>query len=118
MLIFPAFLYSIAPEEPLKEGVTVFSDGKQRVYLADPQQYREAGYGTYCILEPQEQLTVLQRPSDRSDGMLSARFEGKHTVQFPFCPPHAMILAKSHQVTQKERLLQSIIHTATRVFNR
>lgn len=109
LLIIPAFLYSVAPEEPLKEGVVVFSSGKQRAYLADPARYQQAGYTNYCVLEPKDQLVIIQRPSDRSDGSLLVRFEGKTTIQFPFCPPQAEVIVKSHQVIQKESLLRAIM---------
>nr|MBI3612002.1 hypothetical protein [Nitrospirota bacterium] len=39
VLLIPTVLfYSIAPDEPLKAGVTIFSDGRQRAYLADPSR--------------------------------------------------------------------------------
>lgn len=116
MLIIPAFLYSVAPDEPLKEGVVVFSNGKQRAYLAEPASYQQAGYTNYCVLEPSDQLVVIQKPSDRPDGSLLARFEGKTAVQFPFCPPQAQVIVKAHQVIQKESLLRTIRDRIERFF--
>ena len=107
-LILPAFLYSVAPDEPLKEGVVAFSDGKQRVYFADPRRYEREGYVNYCGLESNDQVTVVQKASDRSDHALLGRFEGRGKIQFPFCPSQAEIVVKPHQVVQKESLLREL----------
>lgn len=107
-LILPAFLYSVAPDEPLKEGVVAFSDGKQRVYFADPRRYEREGYVNYCVLESNDQVIVVQKASDRSDHALLGRFEGRGKIQFPFCPPQAEIVVKPHQVVQKESLLREL----------
>nr|MBI3613501.1 hypothetical protein [Nitrospirota bacterium] len=75
VLLIPMVLfYSIAPDEPFKESVTIFSDGRQRAYLADPGRYEGAGYQDYCVLEPRDQLTIVQ-PPQRPDGSLLARVE-------------------------------------------
>ena len=118
MLILPAFLYSVAPEEPLREGVVVFSNGKQRVYLAASHRYRHNGYSNYCVLEPQEQLVILRKSSDRADRSFVAQFEGKTVIQFPFCPPQAEVVVQSHQVVQKESLLHALKDSALRFFGR
>jgi hypothetical protein len=118
LLILPAFLYSVAPEEPLREGVVVFSNSKQRVYLAASDRYRHNGYSNYCVLEPQEQLVILRKSSDRVDRSFVARFEGKTVIQFPFCPPQAEVIVKPHQVAQKESLLQELKDSALHFLGR
>ncbi len=101
MILLTAILYAVSPVGPIREGDVVFADGKQRVYLADPAHYHAAGYQTHCYLEPREELVVLQRPMDRQDGAVKARFEGKTTLEVPFCPPQAEVLVKPHQIVQK-----------------
>lgn len=108
MVILTAVLYSVSPVGPMREGDVVFADGRQRVYLATPARYREAGYETHCYLEPREALVVLERPLDRPDGTLKARFEGKSRLEFPFCPPQAEVLVKPHQVVQKVGLWEEL----------
>lgn len=102
VLLIPTILYySITPDEPLKEGVTIFSDGRQRAYLADPSRYEGAGYQDYCILEPRDQLTIMQ-PPQRPDGSLLARVERNEPADMPFCPPQATLFVRPQQVVQKQ----------------
>lgn len=102
VLLIPMVLfYSIAPDEPFKESVTIFSDGRQRAYLADPGRYEGAGYQDYCILEPRDQLTIMQ-PPQRPDGSLLARVERTGPADMPFCPPQAAVFIRPQQVVQKQ----------------
>jgi hypothetical protein len=116
VLIIPTILfYAIAPEEPLKEGVTVFSDGRQRVYLADPERYQRLGYRHYCILESHVPLTIVQAAADRPDGsVLAQAHEGQ--PQTPFCPQQAEVTLRPHQVHQKESLWRQIKENLARLF--
>lgn len=108
VLLIPTVLYySIAPDEPLKEGVTIFSDGRQRAYLADPGRYESAGYQDYCVLEPRDQLVIVQ-PPQRPDGSLLARVERSGPTDVPFCPPQATVFVRPQQVVQKENPWQEI----------
>jgi len=108
VLLIPTLLfYSIAPDEPFKAGVMIFADGRQRVYLADPGRYESAGYQDYCVLEPRDQLTIVQ-PPQRPDGSLLARVERNAPADIPFCPSHADVFVRPHQVVQKERPWQAI----------
>ncbi|MBM4132500.1 MAG: hypothetical protein FJ245_01910 [Nitrospira sp.] len=108
VLLIPTILYySIAPDEPLKEGVTIFSDGRQRAYLADPSRHEGAGYQDYCVLEPRDQLTIVQ-PPQRPDGSLLARVERTGPTDVPFCPPQATVFIRPQQVVQKENPWQEI----------
>lgn len=114
MLIIPAFLYSVAPEEPLRNGVVVFANGKQRAYLAQPARYDDRGYTGSCVLEPGEPLAIIGGPSEDGDHKVLARMEGRTRVEFPFCPPDAEVIVKSHQVRQKlglwQELLNMVVH--------
>lgn len=115
MLMLPALLYTIVPAGPVREGEVVYADGKQRAYFVDPSRYRQAGYGNACILEPEDALIVAQTPAARPDGALLVRFEGKTIIEFPFCPPHAEILIKPHQVVQRASPWQTLIDSLARV---
>jgi hypothetical protein len=109
VLLVPTVLfYTMAPDEPLQEGVTIFSEGRQRVYLADPARYRQSGYQQYCVLEPHVPLTIVQPAADRPDGLILAKAQGRAPLQAPFCPPQAEVTLRSHQVRQKENLLRQI----------
>lgn len=108
MLLLPAFLYSIAPEEPLKTGVVVFSNGRYRVAIAQPSRYRQLGYETTCVLELHDQLLIVQEPAQRQDGALLVQADAKKKPELPFCPPQAEVVVKPHQVVQKESLWSQI----------
>jgi hypothetical protein len=102
VLLIPTVLfYSIAPDELLKAGVTIFSDGRQRAYLADPGRYEGTGYQDYCVLEPRDRLTIIQ-PPQRPDGSLLARVERTDPADVPFCPPQASVFIRPQQVVQKQ----------------
>ncbi len=98
ILILPMFLYSNAPEGPIKEGDVVFSTGRHRVHFSGPTQYQTSGYESFCVLEPREQLIVTQRPASRPDGSLIAYPLGT-TREFPGCPQKADLILHSHQAT-------------------
>lgn len=118
VLLVPTILfYAMAPDELLKAGVTIFSDGRQRVYLADPAQYERAGYQDYCVLEPRDELTIVQ-PPQRPDGSLLARVARTDTTAVPFCPPQADIFVRPHQVAQKQSLWREVHDRLDRLFSR
>lgn len=118
VLLIPTVLfYSMAPDEPLRAGVTIFADGRQRVYLADPSQYEKTGYQDYCILEPREQLTIAQ-PPQRPDGSLLARVERTGPAEIPFCPSHADVFLRPHQVRQKPSPWNELNDRLGRLFSR
>jgi hypothetical protein len=116
VLVVPTILfYAVAPEEPLQEGVSVFSDGRQRVYLADPERYRRAGYSLYCVLESHAPLTVIQAAADRPDGSILAQAQSQGHAQAPFCPSQAEVTLRPHQVRQKESLWRQIKENLARL---
>ncbi len=102
ILILPMFLYSNAPEGPIKEGDVVFSTGRHRVHFVEPTRYQALGYQSFCVLEPRDQLIVTQRPASRADKSLIARpleTLKNEKNQFPFCPSEADVIVHSHQAT-------------------
>jgi len=101
MLTIPVWLYSTSPEGPVKEGDVVFSTGRHHAYFIEPSRFQPLGYQNFCILEPRDQLVVLQRPAHRADGTLAAKFIGETKTEFPFCPPQAEVLLKPHQASLK-----------------
>ena len=113
MLMIPVFLYTVAPEEPVKEGMVVYASARQRAYFEEPDRYRTMGYTTYCILEPQDSLLIIRIATD---GSLAARADTKARVEFPFCPPHAVVLVQTHQVTQKQSLWQELKNVLVSLF--
>ena len=64
VLVIPAWLYSISPDDPLKEGDHVFSAGKQMAYFRETER-RPHGYSDYCVLEDGQELMILQRRAGR-----------------------------------------------------
>lgn len=92
MLVVPVVLYSIAPPGPIREGDTIFSDGVLKVPLAHPLLYESANFNGTCLVDPHDPLTVLQGPSDRPDGLILAKVQGKTAIEWPFCPPQAEVL--------------------------
>ena len=114
ILLIPIFLYAIAPDEPFKAGVVVFANGTHHAVFVDPTAFQALGYEHTCVLEPKEQLVILQAPIERPDGTIKARTTsvgGTPTHAFPFCPPHAEILVKPHQVVQKPSVWGEIKET-------
>ncbi|HRC45247.1 MAG TPA: hypothetical protein PLT27_14435 [Nitrospira sp.] len=81
MIIFtPMLLYSIAPEGPIREGDTIFSNGAHKVVLFEPDRYRQVGYEATCMLDPKDPLLVTHPPSeDESGEVIIAQVQGKRT---------------------------------------
>jgi hypothetical protein len=105
MLAVPVILYSIAPAGPIREGDTIFADEATNVKLARPLLYESANFDDTCLLDPHDPLMVVQRPSDRSDGMVLAKVQGKTMLEWPFCPPQAEVILALHQIMQKPDVL-------------
>jgi hypothetical protein len=101
MLGAPLLIYSISPAGPVREGDTIFAQGPSKVPLADPLLYESARFEGTCLLDPQDPLIVMQRPTDRPDGLVLAKVQGKTVTEWPFCPPHAEVLLSLGQVMQK-----------------
>ena len=67
----------------------------------EPARFQQLGYRNFCILEPRDQLLVLQHPAHRPDGTLAAKILGETKRGFPFCPPQAEVILKIHQASLK-----------------
>jgi len=113
MLMIPAVLYTIVPEEPIKEGMIVYASAKHRAYFEEPERYRGLGYAAFCILEPQVPLTVIRIASD---GSLAARTDTKSRVEVPFCPPQAVVTVHIHQIIYKQSLWLEFKHVVASFF--
>lgn len=101
MLTIPIWLYSTSPTGPVKEGDVVFSTGRHRAYFMEPDRFQALGYRNFCVLEPRDQLIVLQPPAHRADGTLTAKTIGGAMEEFPLCPPQATVILKPHQASLK-----------------
>jgi hypothetical protein len=106
MLIVPLVLYSMAPPGPIREGDTVFASGRHTVALVDWGRYEQAGYEQSCVVEPRDPMIIIRRPSDRPESSLVAEVQGKTKMEFPFCPPHAKVIVKPHEVNTKAGFLE------------
>src|SRR5574339_589155 len=80
MLIVPIVMYSIAPPGPIRDGDTIFAEGAVKVPLIHPLLYEGANFKGTCMLDPHDPLMVVQRPSDRSDGSILAKVQGKTSI--------------------------------------
>ena len=117
MLTIPVWLYSTSPEGPVKEGDVVFSTGRHHAYFREPTRFHQLGYQNFCILEPRDQLVVLQRPAHRADGTLLAKVIGEGKTEFPFCPPQAEVILKAHQTSLKVDIWGGFKDTLAHLFS-
>ena len=108
IILTPMLLFSVAPDGPIREGDTVFSTGAHKVSLYRPDQHRQAGYDSTCLLDPKDPMIVIHAPAEGSDEEIIAQVQGKSTIEWPFCPPQAELLVKPYQVTQQPSLLQDL----------
>ena len=108
IILTPMVLFSLAPEGPIREGDTVFSTGAHKVALYRPEQHRQAGYDSTCLLDPKDPMIVLHASAEESDEDLLAQVQGKSAIEWPFCPPQAELLIKRYQITQQPSVLQDL----------
>ena len=118
IILTPMVLFSVAPDGPIREGDTVFSNGAHKVSLFRPDQHRQAGYDSTCLLDPKDPMIVSHAPAEGSDEGIIAQMQGKSTIEWPFCPPQAELLIKPYQVTQQPSLLQDLRDGILRLFKR
>lgn len=116
VVLTPMVLYSIAPDGPIREGDTVFSNGAHKVPLFQPDRYRQIGYESTCLLDPKDPLIVTHSQAEGPEGELIAQVQGKSTIEWPFCPPQAELLVKRHHITQQLSLLQDLADGVRRLF--
>ncbi len=116
IVLTPMVLYSIAPEGPIRDGDTVFSNGAHKVSLSQPDRYQQLGYDSTCLLDPKDPLIVTHSPAEGPDDEIIAQVQGKSTIEWPFCPPQAELLLKRHHITQQPNLLQDLADGIRRLF--
>jgi hypothetical protein len=108
ILLAPLVLYSLAPTGPLREGDTAFANGQQRVQLTTPSTEPRLQPGDTCLLDPNSPLIVVHAPDGQPEGSIIALVQGNPATEWPFCPVHAEVLLKTHQLFQKPELLAEI----------
>lgn len=117
ILLTPMLLFSLAPDGPIRDGDTVFSTGAHKVPLFKPEQHRQAGYDSTCLLDPKDPMIVLHAPAEGSDDEdIVAQVQGKNTIEWPFCPPQAELLIKPHHVTQQPSMIKDLRDGLMRFF--
>ncbi|MCC2640623.1 MAG: hypothetical protein K0S45_1036 [Nitrospira sp.] len=108
IVLAPMVLYSIAPDGPIREGDTVFSNGSHKVQLFQPDRYQQAGYEYTCLLDPQDPLIVTHSPAEGPDDAIIVQVQGKSAIEWPFCPPQAELLVRRHHIAQQPNLLRDL----------
>jgi hypothetical protein len=113
----PLVLYSLAPTGPIREGDTVFSEGQQhvRIYRVATAQPSEVDHT--CLLDPSSPLIVIRPPTNQAEDSILAQVQGNPTNEWPFCPVHAEIALKVHQVFQKPAVFRTVRELLTKVFS-
>jgi hypothetical protein len=114
----PLILYSLAPSGPLRDGDTVFSDGQQRVQLSTSAAGLRLQANDTCLLDPSGPLIVVHAPSEQADGVIVAQVQGSSASEWPFCPLHAEVLIKTHQVFQKPGVFSTVKEMVTKLSDR
>lgn len=117
ILAAPVILNALAPDGPIRERDTVFSDGEQRVKVfriaADSLDTKDET----CLLDPNTPLIVIRSTSE-SDNFLIAEVQGSAPPEWPFCRVHAEVILTAHQVFQKPAALGIVRDTLKRWFGR
>ena len=114
----PLVLYSLAPPGPIREGDTVFSEGEQRVLLSSSVSSTLPKPNDTCLLDPNSPLIVTHVLSDQSDGTMTAEVQGNPSGEWPFCPLHAEVRFRVHQVFQKPAMFGAVREMLVRWFGR
>jgi len=104
----PLVLYSFAPTGPIREGDTVFSEGEQQVQTRQAATDQSGKKDNTCLLDPNSPLIVLHAPIDQADGWIIAHVQGNPADEWPFCPVHAEVILKTHQVFQKPAIFGAV----------
>jgi hypothetical protein len=101
ILAAPLILYSLAPSGPLRAGDTIFSQGQQRVHIADPGIAVGPRVRETCLLDPNTPLIILALHDEREEDGILATVQGNPVSEWPFCLPHTRVLINTHQIFQK-----------------
>jgi len=117
VLLAPIILYSFAPAGPIREGDTVFSEGQQQVIIQRIASGQETHDKT-CLLDPNSPLIVIHSSNTDADGSIIAHVQGNPSGEWPFCPVHAEVAVKLHQVFQKPAVFGTIREILVGLFSR
>ena len=117
ILLAPIVLYSLAPAGPIREGDTVFTEGQQQVTIQHVASSQDPQDNT-CLLDPNSPLIVLHAPNADGRGLIIAQVQGNPSGEWPFCPLHAVVILKIHQVFQKPAILGTIRDALVGLFSR
>jgi hypothetical protein len=118
ILVAPLVLYSLAPPGPIREGDTVFSEGEQHVRIHHTAIDRPSRVDDTCLLDPNSPLIVLHSSGGSTDDSIIAQVQGRPVGEWPFCPVHAEVLLKTHQIFQKPAMFSAVRDLLTGLFNR
>ncbi len=117
ILLAPLVLYSLAPTGPIRDGDTVFSEGQQHVQIHHTVTGQEAKDNT-CLLDPNSPLIVVHSLDTDIDGSIIAQVQGNPASEWPFCPLHAEVRIKPHQVFQKPAVFGTVREILIGLFKR
>lgn len=118
VLVAPLILYSLAPTGPIRDGDTVFSEGEQQVRIRHAATEQSGKADDTCLLDPNSPLIVLHSPINQADDSIIAQVQGNPAGGWPFCPGHAEVLLKSHQMFQKPAVFGTVRDRLTSWFSR
>ena len=113
----PLILYSLAPPGPIRDGDTVFSEGEQHVQISHTATGREAKDNT-CLLDPNSPLIVVHSLHTDTDNSIIAHVQGNPSGDWPFCPVHAEVRLKAHQIFQKPAVFGTVREMLVGLFSR
>lgn len=118
ILTAPLVLYSLAPTGPLRECDTVFSAGQQQVRIENTTADKPNGMNDTCLLDPNSPLIVIHTPNTDDDHSIVAEVQGNPADEWPFCPVHAEVRVKNHQIFQKPAVFDSVRELLAGLFSR
>lgn len=116
VLAAPLILYSQAPSGPLRAGDTIFSQGQQDVRISTSLSVLGKNVRNTCLLDPDNPLIILELQHEDLDGDILATVQGNPDAEWPFCPLHAQVLIKPHQMFQKPDLWNAPRRLVTGLF--
>lgn len=118
ILLAPIVLYSFSPAGPIRAGDTVFSQGQQEVTIQHIASIHEPKDNT-CLLDPNSPLIVIHAPTNPdADRSIVAQVQGNPSSEWPFCPVHAEVILKIHQVFQKPAVFGAVREMLERLSGR
>jgi hypothetical protein len=118
ILLAPLVLYSWAPTGPIRDGDTIFSEGQQHVQIRHTVTGQVIEDNT-CLLDPNSPLIVVHSLNTDADGpIIIAEVQGNPASEWPFCPVHAEVALKAHQIFQKPAIFGTVREILVGLFKR